>query len=388
VVTSFQTQGAHVSEADLNTQFPANGISGDGIHPNDTGYSFMANQWYNALLAVYTGVSGCIPSDSTVTVASNATLDLNGNQATIGGLTGGGNVALGNGGILSIATPGSTNTVFDGVISGTGALTKTGNGSLILTGTNLYTGATTVNGGALLVQGNLTSSVTVSSGTLGGSGTVNGTVTVNGAIAPGANGVGTLSTGSNNWNSGGNYVCEINGTNATASDKVVITGSLNVQATSGSPFTVKLVSLTAGNAPGRVPNFTRFANYSWTIATSSSSVQNFATNKFVLDTSSFSNDFSGGAFSLTSDGNSLLVHYTPVLAPPAWSNYGPWSNGSFPLVFSGPVGQTYEILTSTNLSQPMTSWTQLTNGTFGADPVADTDTTATNGARFYRILSP
>jgi len=59
------------------------------------------------------------------------------------------------------------------------------------------------------------------------------------------------------------------------------------------------------NASGSVPNFSKFANYSWTIAASSSGVQNFATNKFVLDTSSFSNDFSGGSFSLTSDGNSL-----------------------------------------------------------------------------------
>ena len=388
VVAHFQAQDAQVSEVDLNTQFPADGISGDGLHPNDTGYSFMANQWFNALLAVYTGVSDCIPSDSTVTVASNATLDLNGNEATIGGLTGSGNVVLGNGGILRISTPSGTNTAFDGAISGTGALTKTGDGSLLLTGTNLYTGATTINGGVLLVQGNLTSSVTVSSGTLGGSGAVSGTVAVNGAIAPGANGVGTLSTGSNSWNSGGNYVCEINGTNATASDRVVITGSLNVQASFASPFTIKLVSLTGGNTPGPVPHFTKFANYSWTIVISSDGVQNFDTNKFVLDTSSFSNDFSGGSFKLTSDGDSLLVHYTPLLAPPAWSNYGPWSNGSLPLVFIGPVGQTYEILTSTNLSLPMTSWTQLTNGTFGADPVAYTDTTATNGARFYRIASP
>ena len=390
VVTNFQALGAHVSEVDLNTQFPANGISGDGLHPNDTGYSFMANQWHNSILAISTGVSGCIPSDSTVTVASNATLDLNGNQATIGGLTGAGNVVLGNGGILSVGISNGVSSTFGGVISGAGALTKTGNGSLILTGTNLYTGATTVNGGVLLVQGNLagTSSVTVSNGTLSGTGTVSGNVTVNGAIAPGANGVGTLSTGSNTWSSGGNYVCEINDTNVTASDKIVISGSLNVQASSGSPFIIKLVSLTGGNTPGPVPNFTRFADYSWTIATSSSGVQNFATNKFVLDASSFSNDFSGGAFTLVSDGNSLMVHYTALLAPPTLSNYGPWSNGSFPLVFSGPSGQTYQVLTSTNLSLPMTSWTQLTNGTFGAGPVSYTDTTAANGAGFYRIVSP
>ena len=387
VVTNFQSQGAQVSEVDLFTQFPANGLSGDQLHPNDTGYTFMAGQWYNAILSICTGISSCIPGDSTVTVTANATLDLNGNQATIGGLTGSGNVILGNGGVLNVAN--SADTTFGGVISGGGALTKTGNGSLTLTGNNLYTGVTTVSNGTLLVQGNLTGSVTVTGGTLGGNGTVSGSVTVNGTITPGTNGVGVLSTGSNSWNSGGNYVCEINGTNATASDEVSITGSLNVQAASGSQFTIKLVSLTGGNAPGPVPNFTKFANYSWTIATSSGGVQNFATNEFVLDASSFSNDFSGGAFSLTSDGRSLLVHYTPPLpVPPTWSSYGPWSGGSFAMAFSGTNGQPYEVLTSTKLSLPMANWTPLTSGTFGAGPAAYTDTAATNDARFYRIVSP
>ncbi len=388
VVTNFQTQGAQVSEVDLNTQFPANGIGGDGVHPNDPGYSFMAVQWYNAILAICTGVSDCIPGNSTVTVATNATLDLNGNQATIGGLTGNGKVVLGNGGILNVATPDGTNTTFDGVISGSGALTKTGNGSLTLTGNNLYTGDTTVSNGTLLVQGNLTGPVTVANGTLGGNGAVSGSVVVNGAIAPGANDVGTLFTGPNDWNSGGSYVCKINGTNMTASDEIVITGLLDIQATAGSPFTIRLVSLTNGNAPGPVPNFSRFTGYSWTIATSSDGEQNFATNEFALDTSSFSNDFSGGVFSLTSDGNSLLIRYTPpALVAPTMSSYGPWSGSSFPLVFSGPSGQTFEVLTSTNVSLPMASWTPLTSGTFGASPIAYTDTAATNSARFYRVVA-
>ena len=387
VVTNFQAQGAHVSEVDLNTQFPANGISGDGLHPNDTGYTFMAGQWFNSLLSVCTGVSSCIPGGSTVTVAANATLDLNGNQATIGGLAGSGNVLLGNGGVLTIATPGGANTTFGGVISGTGALTKTGNGSLTLTGGNPYTGATTVSGGVLLVQGSLTSSITISNGTLGGTGTVSGSVTVNGTLAPGTNGVGTLSTGPNTWNGGGIYVCEINGTNAATSDEVAVTGPLNVQAAPGNPFTVRLVSLTGSNTPGLVPDFNKFTGYSWTIATASGGVLNFATNNFVLDASSFSNDLSGG-FSLVTQGNSLLVRYTPVLVAPTWSGYGPWNGTSFPLVFSGPNGQTYRVLTSTNASLPMAGWTQLTNGTFGASPIVFTDSAATNSARFYRIASP
>jgi autotransporter-associated beta strand protein len=387
VVTSFQAQGANVSEVNLNQQFPANGISSDGIHPNDTGYGFMAGQWYNAILSVCTGVSSCLPGGSTVTVATNAVLDLNGNQATIGGLAGSGTVTLGATGLLNVAPPDGTNTTFDGVISGAGSLLKTGSGSLTLTGNNLYTGATTISNGNLLVQGALTSSISVAGGTLGGNGSVSGNVSVNGTIEPGTNGVGTLATGANTWNGSGTYLCEINGTNATASGEVVITGSLNIQATSGSPFIVKLASATSDNTPGPVPNFDKFANYSWTIAVASGGVQNFATNTLVLDTSSFSNDFSGGIFSLTLVGNSLVLHYNWVAVPPTLHTSGQVNSGSFLVTLGGPNGQSYEILTTTDITLPMSNWTPLTNGTFGNGLVNYTNQAAANGARFYRVVA-
>ncbi len=63
------------------------------------------------------------------------------------------------------------------------------------------------------------------------------------------------------------------------------------------------------------------------------------------------------------------------------------TSGSFQMTLGGPDGQAYEILTSTDISLPMSGWTPLTNGTFGNSPVNYIDPAATNGARFYRVVS-
>ena len=64
-------------------------------------------------------------------------------------------------------------------------------------------------------------------------------------------------------------------------------------------------------------------------------------------------------------------------------------NGAFQLTFSGPNGQTYKVLMSTDPTLPLAGWTVLSNGTFGATPVTFTDNDATNNpARFYLIASP
>jgi autotransporter-associated beta strand protein len=111
---------------------------------------------------------------ASVTLNGNARLDISTHKApgvTIGSLAGKGSVLLG----ANILTLGSNNqsTVFSGVIQGTGGgVTKTGTGTLTLSGNDTYTGPTTVKAGMFVAnnkRGSATGSgnVTVQTGTLG-----------------------------------------------------------------------------------------------------------------------------------------------------------------------------------------------------------------------------
>ncbi len=63
--------------------------------------------------------------------------------------------------------------------------------------------------------------------------------------------------------------------------------------------------------------------------------------------------------------------------------------GGFQLTFSGPSGQTYEVLASDDLSLPHSEWEVVGSGTFGNDNVVFSDPdAATHPNRFYLITSP
>jgi autotransporter-associated beta strand protein len=110
-------------------------------------------------------------------------------------------------------------------------LVKSGPGTWVLTNpNNNHLGTTTVLGGMLVVNGSITgSATTVQSGaTLSGSGSLAAlTVASGGNLAPG-NSPGTLNTGTFDLQSGAHFKLELGGLAANQSDRVNVTGTVNL----------------------------------------------------------------------------------------------------------------------------------------------------------------
>ena len=210
---------------------------------------------------------------------------------------------------------------------GTTHLVKNGSGTNTLSATSTYTGSTTVNEGKLLITGSLanTSSVTVNDGaTLGGNGSIAGPVTLNsGATISAGEGIDTLTTGSNTWNSGSGLLFQFStdGSSGTAGgewDSLGINGDLDLSGvTSGDPFTIALVSMSDSTTTGLLGSWDANSNATWSgIVTTTGSITGFAGDKFLVDTTNFQNSYTG-SFSVVANGSNLDLVYTAVPEPKA-----------------------------------------------------------------------
>jgi autotransporter-associated beta strand protein len=225
----------------------------------------------------------------------------------------GSNYRLGGGG--GVLTVSGSNVITGANNLIVGSSQTNGSGVVLLTGNQNYTGTTTVaSGSKLRVNSTLSGSspglITVN-GTLGGTGTINRSITVASGGAITANDSGTVgelteSAGTQTWAGGGTYVWDISsatGSNGVDWDHIEMQ-SLNITATSGSKFTIKLQgSPTLTTSPTQ--------KYTWTIAHAGSLTTPFDALAFNLDTTGLTTKGANGSFFISQSGGDIQISYIP-----------------------------------------------------------------------------
>lgn len=168
-----------------------------------------------------------------------------------------------------------------GAIGGSGALIKTGAGTMLVTDAATYTGSTVITNGVLAISGatllNTSSSIDVGAGatldasaagltlaaqTLKGSGTVVGSVTdgTGSVIAPGS-GVGTLTVnGDLALYGGGSVAFELSNNTASGNDRIQVNGALTLIDSAPTPVNFTFVNGAPAVGTYTLINFTSLAS--------------------------------------------------------------------------------------------------------------------------------
>jgi autotransporter-associated beta strand protein len=233
------------------------------------------------------------------------TLDLNGNSPVISVLNGTGIVDTISGGspTLTIGDQ-NVNGSFSGSIknsAGSLSLTKTGNGTLTLSGASSYNGGTAVNGGTLLVANT------------SGSGTGSGAITV----SPGAEFGGTgIVTGSVNWQAG----------SFGAFGVTAVSGANTTPLTVSSSVTLNNNSITV-NVPGAIP--LDVGTYTLMTYNNSGSSGSFASSGVVYTGAGVT---PGTASTVITGGGTVALHVVSIIngVHATWTNTvnGNWSGAA------------------------------------------------------------
>ncbi|MFO1489262.1 MAG: autotransporter-associated beta strand repeat-containing protein [Verrucomicrobiota bacterium] len=304
-----------------------------------------------------------------------------GNTVRLGKLSGTGTLTgpqsnAGTGNTLYQIGGANVDATFGGNISSNSAvagslvvLHKLGTARLTLTGASTFTGGTIVSNGALFVSnttgsGTGSGTVTLRNGTtLGGSGIISGATTVEtGATLSPGDAVGTLTfNGALTVQSGTTNVFEL----GTVSDRVVVNGTLSVAGR---------INLAA--APGFGPG-------TYTLFSSPSALTLGSLTLGTVPSGSY-------LYSLNTATVGQVKLVVTLPNPPNLTTAG-ISGGNLVIGGNGGMpGSNYWVLTTTNASSPMVSWTRLATNQFdGGGNFSFTNPVSTSTLqRFYRLQLP
>ena len=254
--------------------------------------------------------------------------------------TGTGTLRLENGGMF----------FYDGTIEaslpGTPEVSLQVNQGTLIIGNDFYMGETAdttvwVHGGTLTLEGNyLYNPVVVDNGgRIAGSGVFADSVSIgNGAsVSPGlsgGSGIGMLQINHLELNSGGIYEWQIQNPDSNlegGSDFISVygIGTLVINATVESPFSIKIMSLNTGGSAGPLSGFDPSQSYSWTLMHYDLLSGGFDPAKFSIDTSGFANSlafdergngtFSVSLINVSEFENYLMLNFTPVPEPSTYA---------------------------------------------------------------------
>jgi autotransporter-associated beta strand protein len=320
----------------------ATSVSRDDISANCNSYAgTLSFAGSGGVRLVINGGSFGGMSAAQVEVNGSATLspvtNSGGNTIGVGSLSGTSataNLGGGSAGAPTYSVGGlDASTTFAGGIKGNANLTKTGSGTLTLTGAdNSHTGVTTVNQGVLKYNGTKTGAGATNvnnGGTLAGTGSLAGTTTVNngGALSPGDelvdSGIGTLSHVSLTLAGGALLDFEF----STGNDAITVNSGGTLTLNSG----VK-VNLYDGVAGGP----TLAANGTYTLF----NVTGVTVVGLTPTTFEVQNPAAGKLYSFASDGTALSVTVDDAVSDPSnfwntdgagsWATAGNWTKGTVP----------------------------------------------------------